>query len=146
MTENLERDRLDAAIENIERDRIAAARDLGTAAGENAASWWEMDAIGGRANGDTAATARRVLDGLADGDPEIIDALPRPDLSGEWADAETPRSLFETVTGADAHAEASWNNDAYHATLEELCTAWEDGAADAVQRAIERQCRAALSS
>ena len=123
---------------------VEQAGKLGTEAGEGAAEWWEQDAIGGRASGDPAATARIILDGLASGDPAIMEALPRPDLSGEMADAPTPRWLFETVTGADAHAEATWNQDAYQATLEDLCTAWEDGAADAVQRAVERQCRAAL--
>ncbi len=117
---------------------IAEARKLGTEAGENAAAWWEGS------NPPGPKQAQRVLDAIADGDPEIMDVLPRPDLSGEWADEPTPRSLFEDVTGADAHAEASWNWDAYHATVDELCSAWEDGAADAVQRAVERQCRAAL--
>jgi hypothetical protein len=46
--------------------------------GTNAAGWWAQDSVGGRATGDVAATARRVLAGIDEGDPLVLDTLPTP--------------------------------------------------------------------
>jgi len=118
---------------------IAAAAQLGRDAGAAAGTW--------AADGNTTDEHRRnVLAMLADGDPAADDFLPaRPDLSGQWADAPTPTSLFEDVTGLDSHAEASWNVDAYHALVDELCSAWEDGVSETFEASCERELRAGLS-
>ncbi|GAA5200676.1 hypothetical protein GCM10023322_79030 [Rugosimonospora acidiphila] len=55
---------------------LQAARDDGAAAGRALAEWWAQDTIGGRATGDVKTVARRILAGLDDGDPAILDALP----------------------------------------------------------------------
>lgn len=121
------------------QDHIAKAQELGREAGLAAASW-VFD--GNSSEKDYV----RVYQGLEDGDPEVLDALPSPNLSGEWADDPTPKSLFEEITGADAHAESSWNYDAYQATLEEICAAWEQAAADAVQEEVGRLAREHLEA
>jgi hypothetical protein len=66
----------------------------------------------------------------------------RRDLSGERALSQPPRSLFEDITGLDAHAEASWNYDAYQAVLGHLCDAWEAGVDETFSNECERLVRA----
>jgi hypothetical protein len=61
------------------------ATDLGTEHGKNAASWFEID---------DAATAASIAQRIADGDPEIMDNLPRADLSGQFADGVTVASIL----------------------------------------------------
>lgn len=116
----------------------AGAYALGCEDARAAASW----VLGGDRSSDHV---RRVVAMIDAGDPELDDYLPpMPDLSGQWADARTPRDLFEELTGCDAHAEASWNADAYGDYVDALCTAWEAGVSDAFLPECERILRAAL--
>jgi hypothetical protein len=109
------------------------ARKLGTEAAEAAASW----TVDG--NSDRQERAR-VLAMLRDGDPDAYDYLPRePNLSGEYADDLTPRSLFEDITGLDAHAEATWSVDAYNAVVDALCDAYDEGVSETFSLACERE-------
>ena len=113
----------------------AEAFRLGQEAAWTAASW----TIDGNTSTDHAA---RVLAMLDDGDPAADDYLPaRPNLSGEWADSPTPRSLFEDVTALDAHAEATWQPAAYQMVIEALCEAWERGVAETFEAACEAELR-----
>lgn len=85
-----------------ERAYLAAlsyAKDLGERHGRNAASWIDIP---------DAATARAILAGLEDGDPAILDTLPSPDLSGEWAG---------TLTGPELVWDA-WDHGAWQARLD----------------------------
>ena len=77
---------------------------------------------------DTDESRRRKLERIDEYGPD--DILNRPNLSGEWADDSTPRSLFEEITGLDAHANASFNPDAYNGVCDELCRSYEDGVDD----------------
>lgn len=115
------------------------ARKLGEDAGRAAASW----TLDGNASREHYERLARMMD---DGDPALEDCLPaRPNLSGEWADAMTPRRLFETVTGLDAHAESSWNFDGYQSVLEPLCEAWEAGVDSTFDHECERLVRQAIA-
>ena len=78
----------------VEGARVRAA---GATAGRNAAEWWCQNTFGGRAPGDVAPTAQHVLDGIADGDPAVLDALPSLDLSGQWADGLTEADVLSDV-------------------------------------------------
>lgn len=62
------------------------ATAIGTQHGQNAASWHLPFA--------SADVARRVLAGIDDGDPEVLDGLPSPDLSGQFADGYTVSELL----------------------------------------------------
>ncbi|WP_328372737.1 DUF4314 domain-containing protein [Micromonospora zamorensis] len=73
-------------------------RAAGTEAGRTAAEWWAQDAIGARASGDTRLAARRVLAGIADGDPAVLDALPRFTSAAEAVDT-AGWELFADATG-----------------------------------------------
>jgi len=110
----------------------------GTAAGVAAADWWAQDTVGGRASGDTAATARTVLAGLDDGDPLILDTLPGFDLSGH--DAPTEAELYTDAAVADA---PGWDLLDARARAEAI-DAFHDGYHTAVTDRIAEHCRTAL--
>lgn len=66
--------------------------------GENAGSW----VIDGNT---TESTARAILAGIEDGDPEILDHLPSPQWGGEWAGDPTYEQLaveYGGLTSAEA--------------------------------------------
>jgi hypothetical protein len=49
-----------------------------------------------------------------------------PNLSGEWADSETPASLMESLFGDD------WQDTPeFVEAQDEMCQAWEDSASEA---------------
>lgn len=60
------------------------ARNEGSNDGRSAASWYEVP---------DEQTAFKILKGIYDGDPEIMDTLPAPRLSGEFADDRTAETL-----------------------------------------------------
>lgn len=68
--------------------RSNAAYELGREHGRNAASRVEIN----------AENASRILKGIEEGDPEILDTLPIvPDLSGEWADVPNGPTVYRTI-------------------------------------------------
>jgi hypothetical protein len=70
---------------------------------KNAASWLF--------DGNTdAETYRRFRAGLEDGDPEIMDALPTVDWSGQWADGPDWDAMF---------ADAIWDATDHHGSWDE---------------------------
>lgn len=80
------------------------AIQAGMDAGYNAASWVEID----------ESNAAEILRGLDEGDPEILDALPWPNLSGEWAGESIPEiadlgGWEPTDDACDAWIEAAEN-------------------------------------
>ena len=76
--------------------------------------------------------AHAVLDGLAD-------EIPYPDLSGQWADALTPRSLWNYITGTEPD-----ENPRYPDRIDDLCTEYEEAFTRAAEAELYRQARAAL--
>ena len=72
-------------------------------AGRQAADWWAQDIIGSRATGDVRPVAQRILAGITDGDPAVLDTLPSLDLSGRRADNPSEADLY-TSTAGDAPA------------------------------------------
>ncbi|MEU7769826.1 DUF4314 domain-containing protein [Micromonospora taraxaci] len=73
-------------------------RAAGTEAGRTAAEWWAQDTIGARAGGDTRLAARRILAGVEDGDPAVLDALPHFSSAGVSVDIGG-WELFADATG-----------------------------------------------
>jgi hypothetical protein len=122
-------------LTEAELERLAElAAAEGRSCGEAAASWFF--------DGNTPVEAyQRVLTGIEDGDPEILDALPAPRLSGEWAGDPTPASLVEAC-GVKAE---DWEPDALSWLTDNLCDAWEDACWSAVQTEVERAAREALA-
>lgn len=103
----------DLRIERAERE----GKQHGQAAGS-----WVID-------GNTSEqTARAILAGIRDGDPEVLDSLPSAPLSGEWADGLLPRDVLGWY-GMDEDDPAA---DDVLTTFE---TAYADGMIEEVTRA-----------
>ncbi|GGJ89919.1 hypothetical protein GCM10010123_19680 [Pilimelia anulata] len=97
---------------------------------DNTAAWWQQDAIGGRTAGDTSAAARRVLAGIDNGDPAVLDTLPTAADSGP----------------GDAYATSSPAGAAPYRELCRLCRnriefAYEQAFTDRLADAIGEHCQ-----
>lgn len=106
----------------VESERhLAHARYLGADAALAAASWLTM----------SEADAISILDG--DGDPEVLDRYPKPNLSGEWADVATPDAVASEVGECPDDCDGihvSSGPSAHHFSpeqVDEIATAWEEG-------------------
>lgn len=119
------------------RDIIREAKRDGRDAGKNAASWaWEPGRMMQRQERESA---ERILRGIEDGDPAILDAYRLPNLSGEYAGDPTPSSLMEDYGVADDDPRREWLEDAVR-------TAWEDAASSAFWSSLARSCHESLKS
>ena len=123
----------------IERDLHLAEKEasrLGAMAGSNAAEWFAQDNWGGRVTRGEAEAAQAFLSAYDDGGE-----LPEPpNLSGEWADSETPASLMVKLLGED------WEEvPEYVEAQDELCQAWEDASSDAFLSYLVESAQSILS-
>ena len=117
---------------------IAAVTATGTADGINAAGWWMQDNVHGRSDN---LRARITIAGMDDGVPELMDALPYADLSGQWADGTTVRTLYADHYTDGMPAYDTLPDWAYT----EIGDAYETAYADAAHGAIGTECRALLA-
>src|SRR5262245_57351269 len=92
------------------RDILKKAEQDGRGAGANSAMWYYDRSEPTREN------LLKVLKGMDDGDPEILDTFVSGSLSGEWADDMTPKRLYEELDMNDKQIEVA---------SEEVCDAWE---------------------
>ena len=106
---------------------LERADEAGYEAGVAAGSWL-LD------GNSTEDAARRLLDGIEDGDPEILDALPSSPLSGEWADGLLPRDVL-----------AEYGLDEQHEAADEVLSAFEAGYDRGVTDEATRSARALLA-
>ena len=107
------------------QELLKQAESLGRETGNNAASWY-FDRT--ETNLDNY---RRVLNGIRDGDPMILDTFPSAPLSGEYAGDMTPKTLFELLRATDRQV------------LEHgvgFCEAYEEGFFSAFQESVEQEC------
>jgi hypothetical protein len=125
------------AYDTLIADATDAAADLGADHGRTAAAWWQQDAIGARSRSDATAVARRVLAGIDECDPEILDQLPTADLSGTHADGLTVTSLLAELdtTGLDPTSAAA----------QSIADAYRDAHDGDAASAIAAACRAVIA-
>lgn len=76
-----------------EQEHETAIRQRGHDDGWNAASWL----VDGNTD-DPFGVLTRLLEGMKDGDPEIMDQLPSPDVSGQHANAPTWEEIIHDET------------------------------------------------
>jgi hypothetical protein len=123
----------------IERDLHLAEKEasrLGTIAGSNAAEWVAQDSWGGRVTRGEAEAAQDFLCAFEDGG-ELPEA---PNLSGEWADSETPASLMVNLFGDD------WQDTPeYVEAQDELCQAWEDACCESFYSSLVKSAQSLIS-
>lgn len=109
------------------REAIRQATKDGRDAGVGAASW--------AYDGNTPLEwYRKMLKGIEDGDPMILDSVREPNLSGEYAGDPTPRSLAEDYGIGEGREDA----------LDAVCEAWEIAARDCFWARLETVCRMML--
>lgn len=108
-------------------DVIREAETLGADAGRAAASWFEMP---------TARAAQKVLTGIEDGDPEILDSLPFCDLSGQWADGLTTQDIIRDAMNA-ADADGDLPEGAEDEVVDAFVFAFDSAVRDAVESAAQ---------
>ena len=84
-----------------------------------------------------ASTYTQFLVGLDEGEPEVLDALPAADLSGESAEGLTPASLAEACGVPDCDWSLTVNTPIY-GLVEDCCTTYESAFSDAIQAEAER--------
>jgi hypothetical protein len=115
---------------------LDAASSLGHDHGVNAAESYVMATVSRSTDG--AEQNRRILDGILDGDPIIMDSLPSADLSGQWADGLTTTDLL-----VDVELNPRCVSDDLAV---EVADAYCDAFNIAVQEAVEKACRRALGN
>ncbi len=116
---------------------LAAARTAGQTAARHAAAWWAQDTVGGRSTGGVAATAQRVLTGIDDGDPAVLDALPTCDLP---ATPETEPDFYPEIAPVDAAAWCDLTDDGRLRLLD----AYRDGFTTELPDRVAAECRSVL--
>jgi hypothetical protein len=116
------RETYDGIGELIEESARARGLEDGKAAGS-----WVID------GNTTEHTARAILQGLEEGDPETLDGLPSGPLSGEYADGLLPRDVLGWYGLLEDDAEA-----------DDVLRAYEDGWSEGMVDEAERSARAVL--
>ena len=111
----------------------ARARELGKETGENAARWAIQELWGGRATRCEQEAARNFLRMFDDGDPAL--AFSPPNLSGEYADSDTPQTLACELGIAD-----------YPDIIDDACSAWEEGCDEGYWDTLCESAHAVLST
>lgn len=118
---------------------IKYAADLGSEHGRNAASWYVQDVT----RDDPARVAGKLLRGIEDGDPAVLDGFSFADLSGEWADSLTGPQLVSDAWASAGHDPAV-NVDIAEG-YSDICDAYETAFSSAVEDAIASAARAILA-
>jgi len=113
---------------------VEEARKLGGMAGVNAASWY-FDS-----SDPKDEDFKRVLKGLADGDPAILDTLPSGWLAGEYADDPTPQSLYRELGMSDDQIEVF----SRYGLIDEISDAYEQAAGEAAEAWVVDYCQEQL--
>jgi hypothetical protein len=145
-------DTMDADTGEAFNRAIIYARELGRQHGANVAIDYINETIERdrtwRPRPTAAEDARRILKGLEDGDPAILDELPFADLSGQWADTLTgPQLVSDAIGAADDGSQPmeafelaahNWTRDWFS----DICDAYENAFSDAVIDAVETRARA----
>ncbi len=106
---------------------VERAEEEGYEHGVTAGSWL----LDGNSSADAA---RRLLRGIEDGDPEILDQLPASPLSGEYADGLLPRDVL-----------AWYDLDEQHDAADDVLRAFEDGFSRGVKAEAVRSATALLA-
>ena len=118
------------------RDILRAAKRDGAKVGKNSAGWCF--------DGNTSdSTYRRVLKGIEDGDPEVLDRFTPPNLDDPKEGDPCSLSLAGDYDLIDLDTAGPTKQG--ERILDDVCSTWEGAALNAFWGEIERTCRTMLS-
>ena len=133
-------ERLRELLHHVQPELAAAtAREIGREHAKNATAWWQQGALGGRATGDVAAVARRVLQGMDDGDPAILDILPSP------AEGYTATELSADCGWPEPPLEDRSDRARWDAAQPTIADAYTTAFIDEVWASVTQTCRSELA-
>jgi hypothetical protein len=120
---------------------IEVTRAEGENQGRIQAEWIAMDSFGGRATRGENETARRIIQMIDDGDPEIYNTFPMyPDLSGEWANESSGPQMLDFLLGqADLELADDEKGDLFTEILDEYEMAFTTACEDKLYRMAKYQ-------
>lgn len=111
------------------KEALARAGRIGADEGRSAAGWyWDR-------TDPQREDFLKVLKGIRDGDPEVLDTFMSGSLSGEWADDRTPKTLFDEIGITDRQAMLYGD---------ELCDEYERAFNQVYSDSIEIECEEQL--
>lgn len=116
---------------------VEISRRMGKDAGEGNAEWSEQYLFGGRVTSTKEAreSAEAIVKADAEGDFHIFSES-IPSLSGEYAGDMTPMRLIrEALQEIDIDIDLL-SDDQISDIMDEICSAWEEGASDGYQSKI----------
>jgi hypothetical protein len=123
--------------------RLSAA---GTEAGRGVAEWWAQDTIGGRTTGDVRPAARRILTGIDDGDPAVLDGLPTFTPPIRWHDGtDTAEVRYTEAVYEAAQGQAPAWRDLSDTQRAETIDASREAFDTAVLERVTELCHLAVS-
>lgn len=126
---------IESANDDIIRQAIEQATNIGKQAGESAAEWIIQDSWGGRVTRGEKESAKAFLESFENGDCDLCP----PNLSGEWADSETPASLMAICFCED------WQDEpAFRDAQDDICNAWQIACEDAFWTTLQKSAQSVL--
>jgi hypothetical protein len=117
-------------------EMIEKAKELGKDAGTNAAEWFIQETF--TKSNQARQNAERLIEGINEVDPMVMDALPVCDLSGEWADSMTPERLWVEVAGREWDDDSDSSDD-LNELVDRYSEAFDDAVIDTVTAAAKRE-------
>jgi hypothetical protein len=124
---------------------LARLRAAGTEAGRGAAERWAQDTIGGRATGDVRITARRILAGIDDIDPAMLDGRPTFTPPIRWHDGKDTKQTIEVRSTETAQGQARRWQDLTDTQWDEAIAASFEAFDTALLERVTELCRLAAS-
>jgi len=115
------------------------AEELGMKHGQAAASWVVSP------EDMSKETYERIQQQLKDNDPELLDALPHADFSGEMADGMTPEKLLAEI-GVEAEVLENYSADEVRWLKDRMVDSYTQVFDFEVQLQLEREARLYLST
>lgn len=116
----------------LEQAADALGRDNGRGAGE----WWAEDTLAGRSDLGKSVSAASLLKKLEKNDADVVDSLPVPQLSGEWADEPSGPDIYNAI-----YAMAEKTPDELQDDFTELLDRYEQAFQESVYAAVQGRLR-----
>lgn len=126
---------------------MAKAYEMGKRTGANSAEWYAQGTFNRYRNKDSEM-AKSILQMIDDCDPMFWNCVQLPNLSGEYADGDTPMSIYSDLCFEfKLYTNMEEGEDEYpvdHWLLEGFCNQYEIGVTDGFENKIVEICQGHL--